>query len=140
MSDSQRNETVIRRFIEECLNQRQIDLVDELFSSDYVNNAATADISADLEGYKKRIAYMIQGFPDLHVKIEDIFSAGDRVAIRLTATGTHRGECMGIQATGKHATWTATAIYQIADGQIAQRWENRDDLGLLRQLGVISTP
>ena len=134
---SEVNEAVVRRFIDECLNGSNIDLVDELFSPDYVNNAATPDISPDLEGYKRRIAYMMRGFPDLMVKIEDIFSHGDRVAVRLTARGTHQAECMGIAATGNHATWTATAIYQIKDGRIVQRWENRDDLGLMQQLGAI---
>ena len=139
MSDAEKNETVIRRFIEECLNQRKIDLVDELFSPNYVNHAATSDIEPDLEGYKRRIGYMLQGFPDLHVEIEDLFGVGDKVAVRLTASGTHCAACMGIPATGTHATWTALAIYQIAGGRIVQRWENRDDLGLMQQLGVICT-
>lgn len=79
-----------RRFIKEGLNQRNPDVVDELFSPDYVKNATTPDISADLDGYKQRIAYMLRGFPDLPIRIDDIFSAGDRVALRLTASGTHR--------------------------------------------------
>ena len=112
--------------------------MDELFSPDYVNNAATPDISPDLEGYKQRIADVLGGFPDLHVEIEDIFSEGDRVALRLTASGTHKGDSMGLSATGKHAEWMATAIYQVADGKTVQRWENRDDLGLMRQLGLQS--
>ena len=138
MSASPHNESVIRRFIEECINGRRLEVVDDLFSPAYVNNAATPDISPDLQGYKQRLSYMMQGFPDLHIDIEDIFSAEDKVAIRLTASGTHQGQCMGIPATGKNATWTATAIYKVIDGQIVERWENRDDLGLLRQLGVVA--
>jgi predicted ester cyclase len=134
---SKENESVVQRFLEECLNQRNPDRIDDLFSPNYVNNAATPDISPDLEGYKQRVAYMLNGFPDLHIEIEDIFSAGDRVAIRLTASGTHKAECMGIAPTGRHATWTAIAIYQVQNGRIVQRWENRDDLGLMRQLGAI---
>ena len=84
MPDPPSNESVIRRFIEECLNERKFELVDELFSPNYINHAATQDIAPDLEGYKQRLAYMVHGFPDLHVQIEDIFSAGDKVALRLT--------------------------------------------------------
>ena len=133
----QQNEQIVRRFLEDCINAQNIELVDELFSPDYINNAATPDISPDLEGYKQRLAYMMRGFPDLNIKIEDIFSHGDKVALRLTASGTHQAECMGIPATRKHATWTAIAIYQIKDGKIVQRWENRDDLGLMTQLGAV---
>ena len=135
---SAENEVVVRRFIEECLNQRNPELVDELFSADYVNNAATPDISPNLEGYKQRIAYMLKGFPDLHCKIEDLFSSGDRVAMRLAASGTHEADSMGLRATGVRAVWTAIAIYQVVDGRIVQRWENRDDLGLMQQLGAVT--
>ena len=134
MTDSKCIELVIQRFIGECINNRKLDIVDELFSPEYVNNAATPDISPDLDGYKQRLSYMLQAFPDLHITIEDIFSAGDKVAIRLTANGTHQGQGMGIPASGKHAIWTATAIYRVVGGRIIERWENRDDLGLLRQL------
>ena len=137
---SEQNEAVVRRFFEECINDKALHVVDALFSPDYVNYAATPDISPDLQGYKKRIAYMLSGFPDLHVEIEDVFSAGDRVAIRVTASGTHKGDYMGLSATGKHAKWTATGIYQVADGRIVQRWENRDDLGLMQQLGAVARP
>ena len=130
------NENVVRRFIDECINGRNLDLIDELFSPDYVNHAATADIKPDLEGYKERMGYMIAAFPDLNIAIEDIFSQGDQVAIRLTASGTNTGIYVGHPPTGKHATWTAVAIYRLFDGRVVERWENRDDLGLNRQLGI----
>jgi len=134
MSDSERNELVVRRFIEECINNKRLDLVEELFSPEYVNNAATPDISPDLEGYKQRLSHMFEAFPDLHITVEDSFATGDKVAIRLTAGGAHQGQYMGIPATGKDVTWTATAIYHVVGERIVERWENRDDLGLLRQL------
>ena len=137
---SEENEAVVRRFVEDCLNGRNPDLVDELFSPDYVNYAAPAGVSPDLEGYKERVASVLRGFPDLQVTIEDLFSDGDRVAIRLSASGTHKGDSLGLSATGRFASWTATAIYQVVDGEIVQRWENRDDLGLMQQLGAVSQP
>ena len=137
---SEETEGIVKRFIEECLNRRDLDLVNQLFSPDYVNYAATQDISPDLEGYKQRIAYMFTSFPDLHVKIEDIFSDEDKVGIRLTASGSHMGDLMGFSATGRYAEWTAIAIYQVSDGKILKRWENRDDLGLMEQLAIGAVP
>ena len=133
---SEENEAVVRRFVEDCLNGRNPDLVDELFSPDYVNYAAPEDVSPDLEGYKERVASVLRGFPDLQVTIEDLFSDGDRVATRLSASGTHEADSLGVSATGKFVSWTAISIYQIVDGRIMQRWENRDDLGLMQQLGA----
>jgi steroid delta-isomerase-like uncharacterized protein len=133
---SAENEAVVRRFIEEGINARDLGVLDELFSPDYVNHAATSDIPNDLAGYKVRLGYMIEGFPDLGITIEDSFSAGDKVAVRLTVRGTQRGDYMGSPPTGKHATWTAIAVYQLSGGRIVERWENRDDLGLLQQLGI----
>ena len=131
------NETVVKRYIEECINRNNLDLADELFSPSYVNNAATSDIPPDLDGYKRRLAYMIEAFPDLNIAIEDVFSYGDKVAVRLTVRGTHKGSYMGVPPTGKQATWTAIAIYKLADGQIVERWENRDELALRQQLGMV---
>ena len=134
---SAENEAVVRRFVEECVNGRKLALIDELFSTDYVNHAATADITADREGYKVRMGYMIEAFPDLNLAIDDMFSQGDQVAVRLTASGTNTGIYVGHPPTGKHATWTAVAIYRLVDGRVVERWENRDDLGLNRQLGIV---
>ena len=133
---SEENETLVYRFIEECINQNNLELADELFSSGYINHGATSDIPPDLDGYKRRLAYMIEAFPDLNIAIEDIFSYGDRVAVRLTVRGTHKGRYLSVPPTGKQATWTAIAIYRLADGQIVERWENRDELSLMQQLGM----
>ena len=134
---SEENEAVVRRFIEECVNRNNLSLADELFSPGYINNAATSDIPPDLEGYKQRLAYMIEAFPDLNIAIEDIFSYEDRVAVRLTVRGTHKGSYIGVPPTGVQATWTAIAIYKLEDGQIVERWENRDEHALMKQLGML---
>ena len=134
---SRENETVVQRFMVGCINEKNVALMDELFSPDYINHGATSDISPDLKGYKERLGYMIAAFPDLSITIEDLFSAGDKVAVRLTARGTHQNSYLGVAPTGKQATWTAIAIYRVVDSQIVERWENRDDLGMMRQLGLI---
>ena len=134
---SEQTETVVRRFLEECLTGKNMALMDELFSPEYVNNAATPDISPDLDGYKKRVGYMIEAFPDLSIEVHDLFSDGDRVAVLLTASGTHSANFLGVAPTGERASWTAIAIYRVVDGRIVERWENRDDLGMMRQLGLV---
>ena len=133
---SSENEDVVRRFINDCINERQLELLHELFSPDYINHAATSDISNDLDGYKTRLGYMIEGFPDLNIEINDSLSIGDMVVVRLTIRGTQLGIYFNKPASGRQATWTAIAIYRITEGRIVERWENRDDLGLLQQLNI----
>ncbi len=65
-------------------------------------------------------------------------SEGDKMAVRDVFTGTHEGDFMGIPATGNSVTMKAIHIFRFEDGRIAEHWVARDDLGMMRQLGVVS--
>nr|EJI96948.1 snoaL-like polyketide cyclase family protein [Rhodococcus sp. JVH1] len=74
---------------------------------------------------------------DGHWTIEEMFSAGDRVVVRWTGTGTHVGEVNGIPPTGNKIRVDAISIHRLADGKIAETWQVWDTLGFLQQLGAI---
>ena len=76
-------------------------------------------------------------FPDMQATIEDMIAEGDKVAVRYTGTGTHKGELMGIPATGKQIAVTGIEIIRIAGGKMVERWEAFDNLSFMQQLGVI---
>ena len=65
---------------------------------------------------------------------------GDRVVVRWTAEGTHQGELLGIPPTGKRLRFSGISIYRLAEGKVAEVWEEFDRLGLMQHLGVILTP
>jgi predicted ester cyclase len=71
---------------------------------------------------------------------EDQVAEGDKVVTRLTARGVQSGDLPGIPATGNEMVVTATVIHRIANGKLAEKWSDKDVLGLLQQLGVISLP
>jgi steroid delta-isomerase-like uncharacterized protein len=73
-------------------------------------------------------------FPDLQAHIEDIVAAQDKVAVRLRFRGTHRGEFLGIPATGRTIEYVSHEFYRIADGLIAEEWICSDMATLLGQL------
>ena len=75
-----------------------------------------------------------------HWQIEEIFSAGDRVVVRWTGSGTHVGEINGVPATGKKIRVDAITIHRMADGKIAETWEVWDTLSFLQQVGVVPAP
>ena len=77
-------------------------------------------------------------FPDIRITINDLFAADDKVVLRWSSHGTHRGELQGIPAANRPMTMTGIAIYRFADGKIVEEWMNNDTLGVLRQLRCIT--
>ena len=76
-------------------------------------------------------------FPDLHLKAEDVIAEGDKVVVRDTVTGTHRGEFIGVPPTGKEVTYDEIFIVRFVNGRMAEASGIVDRLSLMQQLGVI---
>lgn len=83
---------------------------------------------------------LLTGFPDVKLTHEFEVERDDRVVIRWTALATHTGEFVGIPPTGKPATVTGIDVFRIEGGKLAELWQEWDQLGMLRQLGVIPIP
>jgi steroid delta-isomerase-like uncharacterized protein len=130
------NKTLERRVFEEIWNEGLLDVADEVFAPDAVLHLGTDDIPG-AEGFKQYVAGYRVAFPDIHWTVEDQVAEGDIVVTRLTGTGTHLGELMGIPATGQQITATAIATVRIAQGKIQDSWSSWDALGLMQQLGVM---
>ncbi len=135
---SAENKAIARRLLEEAFNAGNIDVVDELVATGFINHDAAlpeatvgpAAAKASIKGYRT-------AFPDLRLKVEDQIADGGTVVTRWSAKGTHEGDLMGMPATGKQATVTGITIDRIVDGRIAESWTNWDTLGMLQQLGAI---
>jgi steroid delta-isomerase-like uncharacterized protein len=130
------DEAVVRRFYEQMNNERKNGLAAELFTADHRMHDpqvpcedGPAGIAAVIETYQRGV--------DGHWQIEEIFSAGDRVVVRWTGSGTHVAEINGIPPTGKSVRVDAITIHRMADGKIAETWEVWDTLGFLQQIGVV---
>jgi len=133
------NKAMVHR-VEELWNTGDLTAADDIFAVDFVNHDPSSPDVRDLETYKDFITRIRTAFPDFHVTVEDLLSEGDKVAARWTATGTHKGELMGIPPTDKQATWSGMTIYRIAGGKIVEVWWAKDMYSLLMQLGVIPPP
>jgi steroid delta-isomerase-like uncharacterized protein len=77
---------------------------------------------------------MREGFPDLQVKVEDMFGAQDRVAVRVHFRGTHRGTFQGVAATGRQISFRSVEIYRVEGDRIAEEWVAPDMISLMRQI------
>jgi predicted ester cyclase len=123
---TEENKAVVRREQEELWNHNgNLDAAEEIFTPDYV------------EAAKQEAADFRQGFPDVVSIIEDLIAEGDKVVARWKANATHRGEYMGISPTGEEVEFTGISVYRIEEGKIAESWSVEDDLGLMRQIGVV---
>src|ERR1700737_2488384 len=136
---SEQNKALARRALEEIWNQGKLTVIDELTAS----NATFHDPNVPggkftgPEGVKQFVQIYRTAFPDVRVTINDQIAEGDKVVSRWTATGTHKGELMGIAPTGKPTTVTGCDIAQYQNGKLVEAWATYDMLGMLQQLGVV---
>jgi steroid delta-isomerase-like uncharacterized protein len=136
---TEENKTIVRRSIEE-FNQGNLAVIDELFAPDFVYHDPANPQVRSREDYKQWITGFFAAFPDVHASVEDMLAEEDRVAYRYTLRATQSGSWRGAAPTGKAITVTSITIARLADGKIAEGWQNADALGLVQQLGVIPTP
>ena len=138
---SEENKASVRRLYEEFVNRDDQSVVNELVAEDCVDhNPPGPDIASGREGLIQVFAMFRSAFPDMTATINDQVAEGDKVVTRLTITGTHQGEFMGIPATGKSFSIEAIDIFRIEDGQIVERWGEADNMGMMQQLGVVPMP
>ena len=131
-----KNEAIVRRFLEEAYNQGNLAVGDELLAEDCV--FYTPAPIQGIAGWKQFATAFLTAFPeDLRVTIDELFVAGDKVAVRWTAQGTHKGPLRGIPPTGNQVTWVGIAFYGLSNGKITEVWGLNDALGIMQQIGAI---
>ncbi len=112
---------LIQRLYDEVFNRGEISVLDELFSPDFRDNSTPEQLPG-VEGVKGYIHAVREGFPDIHVTIEDMVAEANKIAVRTRWQGTHLGTYEGIPATGKPVTRTMMQFFTIVDGKIAGEW------------------
>jgi steroid delta-isomerase-like uncharacterized protein len=134
---SDQNKAISRRVFDEVWNQGQYAALAEIYAADVVSPNRPPGLPAGIAGAEQLIRMYRAAFPDTHMTIEDQVAEGDKVVTRWTATGTHKGELMGIPASGKQIKITGVAIDRIAGGKIVEEWGLADQLGMMQQIGAI---
>lgn len=137
MSEEDPKKTLYRRFVEDIINGGKYELIPEIFDPGYVDHSAPPGAPGGLGGVEAVFRMFRGGFPDVHFDIKSMLAEGDKVATRVSGSGTHDGAFMGIAPTGKKATWGSHGIFRVADGKIVEHWGQPDILALLAQIGGI---
>lgn len=128
----------------ELFGEGKLELADELIAPECVDHGAESGPSGDgrssegsgPDGIRGIVQWLRGAFPDLSYEVEDSFGDGDRVALRCRVSGTHQGEFLGRPGTGRRFAVEHIHLYRVRDGQIAEHWAARDDVGMMRQLGL----
>ena len=119
------------------MDKGHLDIVDEIFTPDYVCHLQGGSVSLDRKAHKKTLETFYAAFPDYHHRIEDLIAEGDKVVLRVSDLATHNRDFRGLPATGKEISISAVYICRFVEGRIAEAWMEADLLGFYQQIGVI---
>ena len=121
----------------ERINKGDIAGFGDLVADDFVEHQGMPALptkEATLEFFRTVLA----AFPDWHMTVEDLIAAGDKAVARVQVTGTHKGEFMGVPATGTHVDVQLIDIMRFdGAGLVCEHWGVADMLSLMQQLGVV---
>ncbi len=138
-SAEEQNKHVVRQYIE-AFNRQDTERLGQLVSSTNQSfQFSGMPSSMDWNRTKQFFAAFWSAFPDLSAKIEEMVAEGDKVAIRVINTGTHKGEFQGIPPTGKKVSFGGRDFLTLSDGKIVEQRASVDMMGLMQQIGAIPT-
>lgn len=134
------NATIIRRFVDEVINQGKFESAGQYAWEDVVEQVPLPGQGPGLEGLKDILRMFRTGFPDIVFSIQEQITEGEKVVSRFEWTGTHKGAFLGVPATGRAVRVWGVVIDRLVDGRIKETRIIMDTLGLMTQLGAIPSP
>lgn len=130
---------IVQRMFDEIINKGQLDVVDELFASDYVDHGPMGDLHGP-EAFKAMVGQWRSAVPDVHCEVDNFVVDGDHVAWVVHTTGTHSGDALGFPATGKSFETVSANIGRLRNGQAVEHWAEQGMFPFLVQIGIIPAP
>ncbi|HXN02938.1 MAG TPA: ester cyclase [Candidatus Dormibacteraeota bacterium] len=131
---SEENKALVRRATD-AGNDEGTAAIDRFYGADWIGWDSRDGSKSNREDMKKEFEVVLSGFPDARVDIEDLIAEGDKVATRLTLSGTHTKDSAAYGApTGKRISLAMMGIDRIANGKIVESWSESSGLGFHYQL------
>ncbi|ONM46623.1 ester cyclase [Nocardia donostiensis] len=137
MNLAEKNVALLRTAYNRLMQHKDLDESLELLTDDFIANIPGLDEPRrGRDAWRFGVEAMHEAFPDLRVEIENIFSVGDEVAVRLRFSGTHKGTFQGIEPTHRTVNFRSLEHYRVVGDKIAEEWVAPDIASLMRQLGI----
>ena len=134
--DTKQMTTQIRRLFEEGFSKGNLSIMDEVCANNVrLHDAAQPNLKEGLTTLKEVESNYNKAFPNKKVKIDELITADNKIIVRWTCQGVHKGNFEGISPTNKPFTITGISIYGFTNGKINEIWQTWDRLGLFEQIG-----
>ena len=137
-SDTPEDNIALMRAAFAAMQRRDLDTCMTMLTEDFLIDVAGAPIGRGRKAWRRNAEMLFASFSDVELHVEDMFAAGDKVAVRLRLTGRHTAEFLGHPPTGRRFDYKSNELYQVIDGKIASEWICSDTLTLMTQTGVLS--
>ena len=134
--NEERNKQMVREAFE-AASRNDLDAAVRHLHRDFVyRSPATGDARGE-DGYRQMLGMYRRGWPDLRFDIRAMAAEGDKVMVSYDATGTQKGEFMGVSPTNKRTSVEVMSVLTCRDGKIAEQFVVFDTLDLLKQLDAV---
>ncbi len=131
------NKRIIREYIEKVVNTGNMDHIDDYLSEDYTEVHNFIRETIGIEEAKNRVLGIRNTYPDFNVIVDQQIAEGDWVATCCTMSGTHLGEWLNMEPTGKKVSYTAVVVDKIVDGKIVEHGGAANVFDAFYELGII---
>lgn len=130
------NKKIAVSYIEEVVNNRKLKLVNEKFSPNYTYHGSDGIETKSIEknALIPFLEHLLKAFPDLHYTVDDVIAEGDKVALNLSASGTHQNEFLGFGASDRKINYKEMFFFRIVNGRIVDGWSIVDMENVKNQL------
>jgi steroid delta-isomerase-like uncharacterized protein len=137
MTMQEQNKTLVEEFIQALFTKGDVSAVERYLADDFVaHDSPMPDLPGDATGFREAATRIRAAFPDWRSDVHLLMAEGDYVAEHFTASGTQRGDFMGVSATNRMVQVPGINIFRLRDGKISERWGLLDMAAFFAQLGV----
>jgi steroid delta-isomerase-like uncharacterized protein len=129
--------TFMERWFEEVWSKGREDAIDEMMAPNTKGHGLKGPDGKEIDGmaaFRSFHRIFRSAFSDIHVRVEDTVTEGDKTVARCHVTGTHTGDSLGRPSTGKSVNFTGMTMARIKDGKIVESWNNFDFATMYKQL------
>lgn len=128
------NKTLLKRFYKEVYVEWNMELVGQILSPQFTSHDWPKDGPTGPQAFREYYSVLRSALPDARYEVDDIIAESDKVVVRWRLLGTHKGDYLGIAATGRAVTLKGIAIYRVESGQLMERWVVSDVHGVLEKI------
>ncbi len=133
-SSEQQNKEVVRYIFERVWNDSHFDGLSTIWSTETLFHFRGSAPVVGPEGVVDQVRRWRAAFSGFRFDVEDLVAEGDRVAARVSFSGTHAGRILGIDPTGRRIQVTQMMFFRFSNGMVVETWEEYDEHGLRQQL------